>query len=123
VPPIFQPEVAARAIYWAAHHKRRQIKVGLPTVEAVLGNKFFASLLDRYLGRTGFAAQQTDEPRPADQPDNLWKPVAGDHGAHGTFGARSRSHSLQTWLNLHRAAVGVAAGLALVTGLVAFRTR
>src|SRR4051794_11146327 len=85
VPPIYEPEVAARAIYWAAHHRRRQVNVGLPTLEAVIGNKFIPGLLDRYLGRTGFAAQQTDEPRDPEAPNNLWKPVAGDWGAHGTF--------------------------------------
>ncbi|HZL16735.1 MAG TPA: SDR family oxidoreductase [Polyangia bacterium] len=123
VPPIYEPEVAARAIYWAAHHKRRQVDVGLPTVEAIFGNKIVPGLLDRYLGRTGFAAQQTDELRPPDQPYNLWKPLPGDRGAHGTFGDRSRSHSVQTWLNLHRTAMGVTAGLLVAAGLFAPRLR
>jgi short-subunit dehydrogenase len=114
VPPIYEPEVAARAIYWAAHHKRRGIEVGAPTVQAILGNKLFPGLLDRYLGRTGFAAQQTEEPRPPDQPDNLWAPLPGDAGAHGTFAARSRAHSLQTWLTLHRNALVLAAAVVLV---------
>jgi NAD(P)-dependent dehydrogenase (short-subunit alcohol dehydrogenase family) len=124
VPPIYEPEVAARAIYWAAHHKRREIEVGAPTVTAIFGNKLVPGLLDRYLGRTGFTAQQTDEPRPVDQPVNLWQPVAGDHGARGTFAARSRSRSLQTWLDLHRGAVGLTAGLLAIagaTGLLAWR--
>jgi NAD(P)-dependent dehydrogenase (short-subunit alcohol dehydrogenase family) len=117
VPPIYEPEVAARAIYWAAHHDRREVEVGFPTVEAIFGNKFIPGLLDRYLGRTGFAAQQTDEPRPADQPDNLWSPLPGDAGAHGTFTARARGTSPQAWLNLHRGMLGLAAlGLAIVAG-------
>ena len=123
VPPIYEPEVAARAIYWAAHHDRREVEVGLPTVKAIFGNKIFPGLLDRYLGRTGFAAQQTDELRPPDQPYNLWKPLPGDRGAHGTFGARSRSHSVQTWLNLHRTAVGVTVGLLVAAGLLAPKLR
>jgi short-subunit dehydrogenase len=123
VPPIYEPEVAARAIYWAAHHKRREVEVGVPTVEAIFGNKVIPGLLDRYLGRTGFAAQQTDEPRPADQPVNLWEPVPGDHGAHGTFTARSHPRSLQTWLNLNRGAVGLAAGLVVIAGAAGILAR
>jgi short-subunit dehydrogenase len=123
VPPIYEPEVAARAIYWAAHHRRRQVNVGIPTLEAVIGNKFIAGVLDRYLGRTGFAAQQTDEPRDPEAPNNLWKPVPGDRGAHGTFATRSRRHSLQTWLSLNRAGVGMAAALALGIGALAFTMR
>lgn len=114
VPPIYQPEVAARAIYWAAHHRRRTVEVGPSTVEAILGNKLFPGLLDRYLGRTGVAAQQTNERRPPDQPENLWQPVAGDWGAHGTFTDRARTWSAQSWLNLHRRAVRTVAAAALV---------
>jgi short-subunit dehydrogenase len=117
VPPIYEPEVAARAIYWAAHHDRREVEVGFPTVKAIFGNKFIPGLLDRYLGRTGFAAQQTDESRPSDQPDNLWSPLPGDAGARGTFTARARGTSPQAWLNLHRGMLGLAAlGLVIVAG-------
>jgi NAD(P)-dependent dehydrogenase (short-subunit alcohol dehydrogenase family) len=108
VPPIFQPEVAARAIYWAAHHRRRELEVGWPTAAGIIGNKFIAGLLDHYLGRTGFDAQQTDEPR-VPRPYNLWEPVAGDHGAHGRFDRRARAHSLQSWLDRHRAGLVLAA--------------
>jgi short-subunit dehydrogenase len=121
VPPIYQPEVAARAIYWAAHHRRREVVVGAPTVAAITGQKIAPGLLDAYLGRTGFDAQQTAEPRPPDAPDNLWKPVAGDHGAHGRFDAQARRTSLQAWTSLHRAAIGAVVGCALVAGL--FRAR
>jgi NAD(P)-dependent dehydrogenase (short-subunit alcohol dehydrogenase family) len=85
VPPIFQPEVGARAIYWAAHHRRRELYVGWPTVEAIGGNKLAPGILDHYLGRTGFDSQQTSEPEDPLRPDNLWEPVGGDHGAHGSF--------------------------------------
>jgi short-subunit dehydrogenase len=116
VPPIYQPEVAARAIFWAAHHRRREIEVGWPTVEAIAANKVIPGLLDRYLGRTGFAAQQTDEPRSPDQPDNLWNPVPGDHGAHGRFASRARVRSAQTWLTMHRRWLGLTAAMALIAG-------
>jgi NAD(P)-dependent dehydrogenase (short-subunit alcohol dehydrogenase family) len=122
VPPIFEPEVAARAIYWAAHHRRREMAVGWPTVAAILGQRLFPGLLDRYLGRTGFAAQQTDQPRDPYRADNLWAPVPGDHGAHGRFSARARDHSLQTWANMHRVGLSLAALLIVGTGL-ALRAR
>jgi NAD(P)-dependent dehydrogenase (short-subunit alcohol dehydrogenase family) len=123
VPPIYEPEVAARAIHWAAHHRRREIWVGAPTVQAILGQKLAPGALDRYLGRTGFDSQQTDEPKPVDQPDNLWKPVAGDHGAHGRFGNRSHKRSLQAWAALHRGALGVALAGALLTTMAVARAR
>jgi hypothetical protein len=85
VPPIFQPEVGARVIYWAAHHRRRELYVAWPTVEAIVGNKLAPGILDHYLGRTGYDSQQTSEPENSHRPDNLWKPVDGDHGAHGRF--------------------------------------
>ena len=115
VPPIFQPEVGADAIVWAARHRRRELYVGMSTVEAMWGNKFIAGLLDRYLGRKGYAAQQTDEPEQRDRPDNLWQPVPGDYGAHGAFDDRSYNRSTEVWLAEHRwlrlglLSVGVAA--------------
>ena len=116
VPPIFQPEVAARAIVYAADHDRRELWVGGPTVAAVIGNKIAPGLLDRYLARTAYAAQQTQEPEEPGRPDNLWAPVPGDHGAHGTFGDRAAARSLQLWLNLHRTTLAGAA--AVVAGLI-----
>jgi short-subunit dehydrogenase len=113
VPPIYEPEVAAEAIYWAAHHRRREIAVGLPTVKAIVGQKFIPGVLDQYLGRTGFDSQQTNDPRPLDQRDNLWEPVPGDAGARGAFTARAKDHSFQTWLNLNRVGVSVGAGIVL----------
>jgi short-subunit dehydrogenase len=110
VPPIFQPEVGAKAIYYAAHHTRREIYAGWPTVEAILGNKIAPGLLDRYLGRTGFASQQTCEPEDPNRPNNLWKPVTGDHGAHGTFDAQAHPSSWELRTDLDRRWLG--AGLA-----------
>ena len=113
VPPIYQPEVAARAIHHAAYHHRRQWFVGAPTVLAIFGNALIPGILDHYLGRTGFAAQQRDTPEDPQRPDNLYQPVPGDHGAHGAFDARARSFSLQVWLDMHLAWVLVAVGVLL----------
>lgn len=117
VPPIFQPEVGARAVYWAAHHRRREVYVGWPTVAAIAGNKLAPGVLDRYLGKTGFASQQTDEPEDPNRPDNLWKPVPGDHGAHGTFDSRAHKHSFEVWADLNRSWLGLGLALAGTAGL------
>ena len=96
VPPIFQPEVAARAIVEALYARRREIWVGGSTVKAVLGSRFVSGFLDRYLARKAYDGQQTDEALHAPRPDNLWHPVPGDHGAHGAFDARSHERSVQS---------------------------
>ena len=116
VPPIFEPEVGARAIYWAAHHRRREVYVGAPTVVAIVGNKFAPGMLDRYLGRTGYDSQQTAEPEDPNRPNNLWQPVPGDHGVHGTFSKRAHDHSYESWAGLNRnwlllAATGILGGV------------
>ncbi len=98
VPPIFQPEVAADAVVWVSRHPRRELYVGMPTVQAMWGNKFFPGILDRYLGKTGYRKQQTAEPENPERPSNLWHPVPGDFGAHGTFDDRSQWHSVQVLL-------------------------
>ena len=125
VPPIFQPEVGARAVYWAAHHDRREIYVGGPTVEAIVGNKVAPSALDHYLGKTGYDSQQTNEPEDPNRPNNLWQPVARDHGAHGTFDDRAHPHSYELWADLHRVWIGIgaAATAGLATFLLARRSR
>jgi hypothetical protein len=119
VPPIYQPEVAARAIVWAAEHPRREYWIGYPTVGAIVANSVLPGLLDRYLARTNFQAQQTDKPVRPDRPDNLEEPVAGSQGAHGIFDDMSKDRSLQSQLSRHRrVTVGAAsgAGLALFLG-------
>ena len=118
VPPIYQPEVAAQAVVYASHHNRREIYVGMPSVKAILGNKLFPGLLDHYLARTGYKSQQTDERENPNRPDNLYEPIAGDHGAHGRFDDRARALSLQLWTSLHRDGLAV---LALL-GAAAFGT-
>ena len=111
VPPIFQPEVAAEAIYFAAHNLRREFYVGLPTVKAIVADKIAPGLLDRYLARTGYDSQQYDGAEDPNRPHNLWQAVPGDHGAHGAFDARASSWSPQLWTSEHRGWVA--------TGLVA----
>src|SRR5947209_7519000 len=95
VPPIYQPEVAARAILWAAEHRRSEVWVGGSTVLTILGNFAIPRLLDRYLARSGFKSQQTDEPADPNRPANLWRPVEADHGAHGDFDATAKGRSYQ----------------------------
>src|SRR5437762_11105079 len=110
VPPIYQPEIAAEAIIYAAYHKHREMEVGMPTVVAVEGNKVFPGLMDRYLARTNYEAQQTDKRVQPDRRDNLWSPVPGDHGAHGTFDDRASDSSPQLWANMHRRWLALAGG-------------
>jgi short-subunit dehydrogenase len=115
VPPIFQPEVAARAIYYAAHHPaRREYYVGWSAVKAIVANKIAPSLVGRYLSRVGFEDQQFDGPEDPRRPDNLWKPVRGDHGAHGAFDERARSFSMESWAETHPKWLLAAIGLAAV---------
>jgi NAD(P)-dependent dehydrogenase (short-subunit alcohol dehydrogenase family) len=114
VPPIFQPEVAADAIVWVSRHPRRELYVGWPTVEAILGNKIAPGFADRYLAVTGYDAQQIDEPVPPDRPDNLFGTVPGDFAAHGRFDSRAKPRSVQLWMTKHRRwlfAGALAAGL------------
>jgi len=110
VPPIYQPELAAEAIIYAAYQNRREMEVGMSTVLAVEGNKVFPGLMDRYLARTNYEAQQTDQPVEADRRDNLWTPVPGDHGAHGTFDDRAGNSSPQLWANMNRRWLALAGG-------------
>ncbi len=118
VPPIFQPEVAADAIVWAAHHHRREIWVGRSSIKAILSAKMMPSLGDWVLSREGYSSQQTADPEDPDRPDNLWEPVAGDHGAHGRFDDRATSFSPQFWLDKHRGWIALVAGAAGVTWAV-----
>ncbi len=121
VPPIFQPEVAATAIVYAADHNRREVYVGWPTVKTIVGDKLASGLLDHYLAKTGYQAQQTGEPVDANQPNNLWAPVddTEDHHAHGVFDRRARAWSSQLWANTHRgwlalAGVGILGAIAAI---------
>jgi NAD(P)-dependent dehydrogenase (short-subunit alcohol dehydrogenase family) len=125
VPPIYEPEVAAAAIVYAADHpRRREYWVGGSTVATLLANAVAPGLLDRYLARTGFASQQTDQPHDPSDPGNLWRPAddrgGHDFGAHGEFDASARTRSLQLWASRHHRALGAIA-LAGAAGVVGGR--
>ena len=130
VPPIYQPELAAKAVVFAADHpRRREYWVGGSTAGTLIGNKVAAGLLDRYLGKTGYSSQQTEAPRDPEAPTNLWEPADGpgghDFGAHGIFDDQSTSRSYQLWASQHErllGAVGAGAAAALA-GMLAARLR
>jgi NAD(P)-dependent dehydrogenase (short-subunit alcohol dehydrogenase family) len=115
VPPIYQPEVAADAIVWAAGHRRREHWVGGSTVKAIIGGSLAPWLADRYLARTGFESQQTDAPVPPDRPTNLYQPVEGMHATHGIFDDEAAGSSVETWVAEHRGWLSGAAAGALTT--------
>jgi NAD(P)-dependent dehydrogenase (short-subunit alcohol dehydrogenase family) len=119
VPPIFQPEVAARAIHWASHQRRREVYVGWPTVKAILGGARIApGYGDRVLAEMGYVSQQTVEPEDPNRPHNLWNALPGDHGAHGRFDERAREWSWQLFATMHRRWVALA-GLGALGWVVA----
>jgi NAD(P)-dependent dehydrogenase (short-subunit alcohol dehydrogenase family) len=128
VPPIYQPEVAAKAVLYAADHpKRREYWVGGTTVGTLIANKFAAGILDRYLARTGYKSQQTDQPRDPNQPVNLWEPADSeqghDFGAHGVFDTKSTRRSYQLWASQHHGLLGAAAAAtAAAVGSLAVRS-
>ncbi len=115
VAPIYQPEVPARAIFFAATHRRREVWVGYPTVQAILANRIAPGLIDQYLAKAGYSGQLTDEPLGPNAPANLYEPVPGAYSAHGRFDARSKSGSWEMFTDRHRNAFWAAAGLGLLT--------
>jgi short-subunit dehydrogenase len=102
VPPIFQPEVPARAIVFAAFHRQREVWVGLPTVKAILANRVAPGLLDHILAKKGYSGQLTNEPKPSDAPANLFHTVPGLFGAHGRFDAQAKGWSWEFFTSRHR---------------------
>lgn len=119
VPPIYQPEIMADAIYYAAHADRREVTIGYPAVKAIYGNKIAPGYADWKLARDCYESQMMDERVDPNRPDNLWEPVEGDRGAHGIFDDRAADFSPQAWANTHLgtaalAGLGIAAGLALL---------
>jgi NAD(P)-dependent dehydrogenase (short-subunit alcohol dehydrogenase family) len=125
VPPIYQPEVGAEAVLFAAREPRREMYVGYPTVQAIVGDKLAPGLADEYLARYGYDAQQAGEPVGPDRRDNLWEPLPGDHGARGSFDRRATASSPQLWASIHRGGLALAAaGLAgLLVGALYKRGR
>ena len=126
VPPIYQPEIPAEAVYWAAHHRRRELWVGYSAVEAILGSRLAPGTLgDIYLARTGFSGQQVpDMPVSPDRPDNLFEPVPDKAATHGIFDDEAKRRSPQLWASTHRALLAgatlAAAGMA-AAGVTAAR--
>jgi short-subunit dehydrogenase len=127
VAPIYQPEMAADAVHWAAHHKRRELWVGLPTVYTIIGSRVAPALAEAYLARTAYKGQQTDKPAAPGRRDYLEEPLDAerDHGSHGAFDDRSHSRSPQTWLARHRGAAcaAVTATAVAASALLARRAR
>lgn len=99
---VFEPEVAAKAIVFAATHQRRQVYVGYPTFEAIIANKIAPGLMDKYLGKIGYKGQQTEEKKDPNHQNNVWQPLPGDRGPHGTFGKEAHHHSLALWFVMHK---------------------
>ncbi|MDQ2896160.1 MAG: SDR family oxidoreductase [Actinomycetota bacterium] len=125
VPPIYQPEIPAEAVYWAAHHRRRELWVGYSSVQAILGNKLAPSFADWYLAKTGFSGQQMqNRPVSPNRPDNLYEPVQNKAATHGLFDAQAKNTSPQLWAATHRpimagAAAGIAAAAVAATARLA----
>ena len=119
VPPIFEPEVAARAIYFAATHRRREIWVGMPTIKAILASKIAPGLLDRYLARHGYSGQLSSEPTSTEAADgNLFNAVEGPWAAHGRFDDVARSSSWALWVSRHRASLTLASAFIATTSVM-----
>jgi len=110
--------VPARAIYFAATHRRRDVWVGFPTVVAILANRIAPGLIDRYLAKSGYSGQLTDQDLPADAPANLNHPVPGPYGAHGRFDKRHpRTGSWEMFTDRHKMAFVAVATVIGVLGL------
>jgi hypothetical protein len=105
VPPIFEPEVAADAVHWAAHNKRREVYVGVSSVYTILGNKIAPWLAERYLARTAVSGQQTDPEVDGVREGNLFESTDLDPGARGRYSDQAHSHSIQLWATKHRRAL------------------
>jgi hypothetical protein len=120
-PPVFQPEVAAEAIYYAGHHRRREMFVGWPTLKTVIGNRLLPGYADRVLATTGYEGQQYDGRVEPDRQDNLWKPVPRDFGAHGDFDGHAKPASWLLWADMHQKFIGLGLSTMAVAAFVISR--
>ncbi|HYZ29055.1 MAG TPA: SDR family oxidoreductase [Thermoleophilaceae bacterium] len=114
VPPYYQPEVAADAVNWAAHNRRRELYVGGPTLKTIVGNKVAPWLVERVLAKQGYSGQQSDRPADPERRDNLMSPPPGDPGAHGPYDAGARTTSVQTQVAKRRGLVALVTGSVLI---------
>ncbi len=121
LPPIFQPEVAADGIVWAAYHRRREVYLGFPAVKAIVANKIAPRLLDHVLASQGYSGQITDRPIEPDRPDNLFEPAAGDFDTRGSFSKQAKTHSWQLWANKNKLPLMLGAGALALLGAAALR--
>ncbi|SCZ56208.1 SDR family oxidoreductase [Thiohalomonas denitrificans] len=115
LPPIFQPELAARGIVFAAYHQRRELWVGGPTLKTIIGSRLLSGYLDRYLADKAYSGQMTDWPLDEERPDNLFHPARGDFGRYGPFDESAKERSLQFWMVTHRSTTWT---LAFVVALI-----
>ena len=131
LPPVFQPEIAARAIVWSAAHRRRELWVGFSSWKTILATQLFPGLSDKIAAKQAVSGQM-DKPASSSAPlpaptlaardDNLFTPLPGDHGAHGRFDDEAKSTSPALWFSLHRRLVWsiiivcVLAAIALLVG-------
>lgn len=120
---VYQPEVAARAIVFAAAHNRRSLMVGYPTFKAIIGNKIAPWYADRVLAATGFAGQQTNEPADANRKNNVWEPVDEDRGAYGEFAGIAKKRSFTLWADMNRNLVRTIAGASVLACIWLLRSR
>ena len=116
VPPIYQPEVIGRAVYWMAHRKKRELFVGGPSIKVILGNKIFPALGDWYLAKTGYKSQQTEKKLKHPKKDNLFSAPKGNFSTRGEFGGKARSSSAMLWMSEHK--VATAASGMVIAGLI-----
>ncbi len=124
VPPIYQPEMIARAVRHISHHPRRRLDIAFSTVKAILAEKFAPAFADRYLAKYGYSSQQTGQSVQKDRKDNLWAPVPGDYGAHGIFDSQARNSSPTLWLDIHRLPIFMGLGAILVAAIgIGLRSR
>ena len=117
--PPYQPEIAAEAIHFASTSGRKEVRLGWPTLQAIWGDRLASPLMDRYLARTAIDGQQTDQPVSPDRKDNLYEPVKGDHGAHGSFGEKARKSSSQLWITKNRLPLAIGGGIMALAAAVA----
>ena len=120
-PPVFQPEVPAEAIYYAAHHRRREMFVGWPTLKTVIGNRLVPGYVDRVLAETGYEGQQYNGLVGPGRKDNLWEPVPSDFGAHGDFDQQAKSSSWLLWADMHQQLIAM--GLSALAAAVFILSR
>jgi NAD(P)-dependent dehydrogenase (short-subunit alcohol dehydrogenase family) len=121
-PPVFQPEVPAAAIYYAAHHRRREMFVGWPTLKTVIGNRLAPGYVDRVLANTGYEGQQYDGYVEPDRQNNLWQPISHDFGAHGDFDQQAKSSSWLLWMDMHQRIIAMGLSTISVLALLLSRT-